>query len=157
MDVLLNYRPDNINDNIYYTYVNEMDKNNDFQLIGSKYNILFIYLNSIQRILNTIIDSNNTILPGSQHTILCEQEILLFLWRLLDTNTDFLSYISSHFAVDYTTPLFYLMCEGRNNHHKVGLVHMVTFIIMLLSSEREYAVNLNKPFKKRLPLDIPSF
>lgn len=120
------------------------------------YSYIYLYC-SIQRILNSIIDSNNTILPGSQHTILCEQEILLFLWRLLDTNTDFLSYISSHFAVDYTTPLFYLMCEGRNNHHKIGLVHMVTFIIMLLSSEREYAVNLNKPFKKRLPLDIPSF
>lgn len=118
---------------------------------------IFLYLCSIQRILNTIIDSNNTILPGSQHTILCEQEILLFLWRLLDTNNEFLSYISSHVAVDYTTPLFYLMCEGRNNHHKVGLVHMVTFIVMLLSSEREYAVNLNKQFKKRLPLDIPSF
>lgn len=44
MDVLLNYRPDNINDNIYYTYVNEMDKNNDFPLIGSKYIYIYIML-----------------------------------------------------------------------------------------------------------------
>lgn len=34
---------------------------------------------------------------------------------------------------------------------------MVTFIVLLMSSERDFSMNLNKIFKKRLPLDIPSF
>ena len=37
------------------------------------------------------------------------------------------------------------------------MIHICTFILLLLSGERDFAVNLNKPFDLKLPLDLPPF
>ena len=38
-----------------------------------------------------------------------------------------------------------------------GLIHICTFILLLLSGERNFCVNLNASFTKKLPVDLPPF
>ena len=53
--------------------------------------------------------------------------------------------------------LSYLMIEGRNNPSKVGLIHVCSFVLLLLSGERDFSVQLNKSYNLRLPVDLPVF
>ena len=40
---------------------------------------------------------------------------------------------------------------------QVGLVHISTFILLLLSGNRQFCVHLNAPFTTKLPADLPLF
>ena len=39
--------------------------------------------------------------------------------------------------------MLYFMYEGRKDPSKLGLIHICTFILLLLSGERNFCVNLN--------------
>lgn len=80
------------------------------------------------------------------------------LWRALDENDAFQQY-TVHCSSVYrlVVPLLFLMCEGRKDTSKVGIIHICTFILLLLSGSRTFSVSLNAPFRLALPLDIPRF
>ena len=40
---------------------------------------------------------------------------------------------------------------------QVGLIHICTFTLLLLSGERNFCVTLNQPFNSKLPADLPLF
>lgn len=40
---------------------------------------------------------------------------------------------------------------------KIGLMHIGIFILLLLSSERNFGVRLNKPYITRIPMNLPIF
>ncbi|CEG48448.1 protein hid1 isoform x2 [Plasmopara halstedii] len=82
----------------------------------------------------------------------------VLLWKLLDENADFLHFVLKKAdANQLVVPLLFLMYEGRQEPAKVGMIHICTFILLLLSGERDFGVNLNKPFNNHLPLDLPPF
>ena len=55
-------------------------------------------------------------------------------------------------------PCLYFMWIGRNRPSMAGLVHLCTFILLLLSGERNFGVSLNKPYANVLPLnDLTTF
>jgi len=54
-------------------------------------------------------------------------------------------------------PVCYLMFQSRRDPAQIGLVHICTFVLLKLSGERSFGVNLNKPFNTRLPCDLPLF
>ena len=58
---------------------------------------------------------------------------------------------------ELVVPISYLMFEARKDETRVGLVHICTFILLKLSGEREFGVQLNKPFRKHLPIQLPLF
>jgi hypothetical protein len=49
------------------------------------------------------------------------------------------------------------MHEARKDQAQLGVVHMITFMLLYLSGEREFAIQLNRPFNKYLSMDIPKF
>ena len=49
------------------------------------------------------------------------------------------------------------MWAGRANVTKVGLLHLATFLLLLLSGSRAFGVGLNKAFVAKLPADLPLF
>ena len=53
--------------------------------------------------------------------------------------------------------MLYFMWSGRLAASKVGLLHICTFILLLLSGDRNFAVTLNRPFTEKLPTDLPLF
>jgi len=110
------------------------------------------------RLLNNPHQANNTLLPSSMKQISCFQELLILFWKLIDENKDFLGYILRVGDInEVVVPMLYFMYEGRKDPSKIGLIHICTFILLLLSGERNFCVNLNAAFAKRLPVDLPPF
>lgn len=134
--------------NVYRNLLFALQRPEDFQLIFS----------GLSRLLNNYHQSMSTLLPNSIKQIKCHQELLVLLWKMLDENTEFLHYVLKKADVNQlVVPLLFLMYEGRQEPAKVGMIHICTFILLLLSGERDFGVNLNKPFNNHLPLDLPPF
>lgn len=134
--------------NVYRTLLGSLERPEDFQLIFT----------GLSRLLNNYHESMSTLLPNSIKQIKCHQELLVLLWKMLDENTSFLHFVLKKADVNQlVVPLLFLMYEGRQEPAKVGMIHICTFILLLLSGERDFGVSLNKPFNIRLPLDLPPF
>ncbi|EEY59785.1 uncharacterized protein PITG_12913 [Phytophthora infestans T30-4] len=134
--------------NVYRTLLSALQRPEDFQLIFT----------GLSRLLNNYHQSMSTLLPNSIKQIKCHQELLVLLWKMLDENSEFLQYVLKKADVNQlVVPLLFLMYEGRQEPAKVGMIHICTFILLLLSGERDFGVNLNKPFNNHLPLDLPPF
>jgi hypothetical protein len=125
--------------------------------LSDKPDLEFIVV-AVTRLLSNVHESQNTYLPGSTKQISCYQEILVLLWKLLDENHDFLNAVLNHEKLlPLTVSLLYMMWSGRLDPARVGLVHICTFILLLLSGNRLFCVALNAPFNTKLPADLPLF
>jgi len=113
----------------------------------------------ITRLLNNVHEAQNTYLPGSVMEIECHQELLVLLWKFLEENEGFMPYVLKHCDVtSLVVPIAYFMFEARKDAARVGLVHICTFILLKLSGERNFCVQLNKPFEVNLPCyEFPLF
>jgi hypothetical protein len=134
--------------NIYRSLVAGMNNATDFDMI----------FDGISRILATISSAEQSLLPGAYSAPAVAQEVLVLLWKLLDESPEFVKYILDH--CDVTTvvgPILYLMWMGRSNITKVGLIHLCTFTLLLLSGERSFGVALNRSYDEKLPADMPLF
>jgi len=88
----------------------------------------------------------------------CFQELLVLLWKLLEENPMFMNHVLTQCDVnEIIVPICYLMYQSRRDPAQIGLVHICTFVLLKLSGERSFGVNLNKPFNTRLPCDLPLF
>ena len=110
------------------------------------------------RLLRNTFESKNTLLPSSQSKLECYQEILILLWKTLEENPLFLDFILTRCDVcELVVPICYIMFTSRQDSSKIGLVHLCTFILLKLSGERSFGVSLNRPFRTKLPCDLPLF
>lgn len=110
------------------------------------------------RILRNLYESKSTLLPNSQARLECHQELLILLWKTLDENPLFLDFILTRCDVcELVVPLCYLMYVSRRDGAQIGLIHICTFILLKLSGERSFGVSLNRPFRTKLPCDLPLF
>jgi len=110
------------------------------------------------RLLKNVYESKNTYLPNSIANLECFQELLVLLWKMLEENPLFMTHILTQCDVnEIIVPICYLMYQSRRDPAHIGLVHICTFVLLKLSGERSFGVNLNKPFNIRLPCDLPLF
>lgn len=135
--------------NIYRSMLAGLGDAADFDLIYG----------SISRLLNTVPASQSAMLPGAYGQVSCGQELLVLLWKLCDENPAFLQHVLTKCDVTQIVgPMLHIMWSGRNNVTKVGLLHLCTFILLLLSGERAFGVGMNRPYIARLPMDgLPLF
>ncbi|GBG25396.1 Protein HID1 [Hondaea fermentalgiana] len=118
--------------------------------ISSPREFAFLYENLV-RLLNTVLRAQNTYLPGSQKGIDSYQEVLVLLWKIFDSNKAFIDYVLRHGDVGkLMQPISYFLWRGRKRATDVGLIHICTFVALLLSGERSFGVALNHECK-----DIP--
>eukprot|EP00941_MAST-03F_sp_MAST-3F-sp1_P002436 g2436.t1 len=127
------------------------------KLKGSE-NFHFLF-EGLTTLLNNVPEANNTYMPNSLKAISCQQELIILLWKLLDENRAFMAYVLEYEDVTrILNPLVYFMYAGRNDPAMVPSIHMCTFVLLLLSGERNFGVALNKPFVNgTLPIDLPLF
>eukprot|EP01138_Halocafeteria_seosinensis_P014632 gb/GECG01014937.1/.p1 GENE.gb/GECG01014937.1/~~gb/GECG01014937.1/.p1 ORF type:complete len:1072 (+),score=149.30 gb/GECG01014937.1/:1-3216(+) len=136
--------------NTYRALLSGLQDERDFKFIFDR----------ISDLLANVHRSDSSMLPYSVKQIHCHQELLVLLWKLLDDNDDFLGWVLRTGSTDVcriVTPMLYFMWTGRANAAKVGLIHLCTFILLLLSGHRNFAVALNKKFTDKLPTDLPLF
>ena len=97
-------------------------------------------------------------MPSAPTRLECHQELLILLWKTLEENPLFLDFILTRCDVcELVTPLCYLMYVSRRDSAQVGLIHICTFILLKLSGERSFGVGLNRPYRTKLPCDLPLF
>jgi len=117
----------------------------------------FLYEN-ICRLLQTKNAAESAMLPGSYQGIECHMEILILFWRLLDMNDGFRFHVLHVADVTLCTgPILHLMWTSRQLLSQVGLEHLCTFLLLLLSGNRAMGVKLAEPVKHKLPSDFPLF
>ena len=87
------------------------------------------------------------------------QEVLVLLWKAMDTNPDFLTFLlSQEDAINQVVvPILYYMFQARGKEARVGLVHICTFTLLLLSGSRAFGVALNDAFTDSLSAHLPLF
>ena len=125
--------------------------------IGSGRELTFLYKGFV-RLLKNVYESKNTYLPNSVARLECFQELLVLFWKLLEENPLFTTHILTQCDVcEMVVPVCYLMYQSRRDPARIGLVHICTFVLLKLSGERSFGVNLNKPFRTRLPCNMPLF
>ena len=134
--------------NIYRTIVARIDSGKELTIIYKGFT----------RLLRTVYESKNTMLPGSKQGVQCYQEVLVLFWKFLEENPLFMNHILMNCDVtEIVVPICYLMYSNRKDPSQVGLIHLCTFLLLKLSGERSFAVGLNRHFNTRLPCDIPIF
>jgi len=95
---------------------------------------------------------------GSSKYLQCHQEVLILLWKLLEENPLFLQHILTQMDVnELVVPMCFMMFVHRRDPARIGLVHICTFILLKLSGERSFGVNVNKPCLVKLPCELPLF
>ena len=125
--------------------------------IDSGRELSFIFKGFV-KLLRNVYESQNTYLPNSKAKLECFQELLVLFWKLLEENPLFTTHILTQCDVnEIIVPICYLMYQSRRDPARIGLVHICTFVLLKLSGQRSFGVNLNKPFLKRLPCDLPLF
>eukprot|EP01135_Chromosphaera_perkinsii_P003428 Nk52_evm52s242 gene=Nk52_evmTU52s242 len=97
--------------------------------------------------------------PGSQKKISCHQELMLFFWQLCLYNKGFLYHILlSSDVLEIVVPILHYIVHARKNAALLGMIHVGTFILLVLSGERSFGVRLNTAFKPQYAFeDLPLF
>eukprot|EP00434_Breviolum_minutum_P006475 symbB.v1.2.005717.t1/scaffold336.1/size226184/2 len=87
------------------------------------------------------------------------QEALVLLWHVLTLNPTFTKrVVERHDTNQFLLSLIYLLQQARTSVQLIGLLHTTSFVLLVLSSERAFAVRLNEPYvSKKVPVEIPSF
>ncbi|EER19245.1 hypothetical protein Pmar_PMAR009666 [Perkinsus marinus ATCC 50983] len=109
------------------------------------------------RIVTTVDDAKRTYLPSSRKVVPFYQEALILLWHLITINSTYRKRLCIRHTEDILHPLLDLLVSSRNSQAKIGLLHMCSFIILVLSSDRDFAVALNAPFRGSRIQDVPVF
>ncbi len=119
---------------------------------------LDVLVSAIARLLQTVPAAQLAALPGAYRAIACQHEVLLLLWKLLDENDAFRAHVLQRCdATLLAGPILVAMWGARSAPAQAGLVHLCTFILLLLSGERSFGVGLNAKVETRLPADMPLF
>eukprot|EP00002_Diphylleia_rotans_P037128 TRINITY_DN8269_c0_g1_i3.p1 TRINITY_DN8269_c0_g1~~TRINITY_DN8269_c0_g1_i3.p1 ORF type:complete len:636 (-),score=120.11 TRINITY_DN8269_c0_g1_i3:344-2251(-) len=134
--------------NIYRKMIAELDGQESFQKIYRK--LVFLLSNPVV--------ASNTYLPGSTHSIECFQELLVLFWKIAEINQKFLNHVLTYEDVnEFVVPCLYYLSENRKDSARVGLIHVGVFSLLMLSGERQFGVQLNKPYTANLSMNIPVF
>ncbi|KYQ89779.1 hypothetical protein DLAC_11787 [Tieghemostelium lacteum] len=114
------------------------------------------FFQAFERIINLPMIANHTRLPHSTKKIEIHQDIFITFWRFITINQDFLKFIIAYeTSPEFIVPLMQYMDEGRKNQTTHGIIQIGTFILLVLSGERDFAISMNKPFNAKVYIDIP--
>lgn len=134
--------------NVYRYMLQNISKDREIDLVFA----------GIVRLLSTTYKASQTYLPNSFRCIGFYQEALVLLWHLLTLNQAFTRRVVDHLDTNHIVlPVLYLLQQAQGAPHLVGLLHTASFVLLVLSSERSFAVRLNELYSTKVPLNIPAF
>lgn len=123
----------------------------------SKDDSMFIF-KSIARLLQSSPMAETSLLKGAYNSVNCISEILLLFWKFLEESPEFLEHILHMCDITKIVgPILYFMVTHRRQVTQTGLMHLCTYILLYLSSDRFFGVALNKSLGNvALPAGLPS-
>jgi hypothetical protein len=108
--------------------------------------------------------ANSTYLPNSAKELNCHPELLILFWALIRNHPAFLKYLvtvqcTARKDLTVLYALLHRIYQGRKDPAQLGHVHLTVLILLVLSSERDFAISLNEPLTTayKSQLDLPRF
>eukprot|EP00003_Mantamonas_plastica_P033506 TRINITY_DN964_c0_g1_i7.p1 TRINITY_DN964_c0_g1~~TRINITY_DN964_c0_g1_i7.p1 ORF type:complete len:717 (-),score=200.79 TRINITY_DN964_c0_g1_i7:979-3129(-) len=113
---------------------------------------------AFSNLLNNPMIARNTYLPGSTKQVNIFQELLVLLWLLCDSAPEFLAYILRYEDINQiVVPICGLLMDAKSDPTKVGLCHTCVFLLLMLSSDRQFGVQLNTEYVDKTVYGLPVF
>ena len=105
------------------------------------------------------VEHHNSFLPESVSVLPFYDDALITFWRFLHGNPHMLEEIVSDPQKCEKLTQAVLLCFSRSlkDPQKSNLLYVCVFILLTLSSSREYSINLNEPYNLKLPFEIQDF
>lgn len=148
--LLLNFNPVSKNNhkNIFIGYLESIHKKEDFKFLTD----------SFVKLLNNPLQATRTYLPHSTKSIECHHEILMLLWKFLQYNKKYLDYICLQPEVlKIVIPILHFIFAGRKDAVQVQFVQLASFVLLVLSGERDFSVTLNTTYAEKPISGLPIF
>ena len=93
------------------------------------------------------LDSHLSMLPNSAKAIEFFPEVLMILWKILEINKKALSILlADDKCLKLLVNVMFYFNKARTDPSLMGLLHLCSFILLLLSAERSFSVRLNKAY-----------
>jgi hypothetical protein len=123
--------------NYYRHFLGRLHRPQDFQFA----------VDGMTRILNQPLQSNSSYIPGAQSSVRFAPETIMLFWEITQCNKRFRSFIiDTERAHDFIILILFYALEYKGDASKQGVVRMCAFLLQTLSVEKNFGVNLNKPF-----------
>jgi hypothetical protein len=123
--------------NLYRHFLGRLHRAQDFQFI----------VDGMTRILNQPLQANASYIPGTQSSVKFAPEVIMLFWEITQCNKRFRSFIiDTERAHDFIILVLFYALEYKNDASKQGVVRMCAFLLQTLSVEKNFGINLNKPF-----------
>lgn len=123
--------------NLYRHFLGRLHRAQDFQFI----------VDGMTRILNQPLQANASYIPGTQSSVKFAPEVIMLFWEITQCNKRFRSFIiDTERAHDFVILILFYALEYKNDASKQGVVRMCAFLLQTLSVEKNFGINLNKPF-----------
>ncbi|KAH8108473.1 high-temperature-induced dauer-formation protein-domain-containing protein [Phellopilus nigrolimitatus] len=113
----------------------------------------FVFIaDGIVGILEQHMTAINNLLPGSKKPIPHLLETIVFLWKMIELNKKFRTYVlESEKAVNLMTYLLCYFMESKDKPEQHGLCRAISYILQTLSAERAFNDKLVAPIRLQLP------
>lgn len=100
----------------------------------------------ITRLLQNPITASKAYLPGSFKKVNITSSLILLLWSFIDSNKKFLTYLCGTKSVLVVLKaIIFESLEARENQRMTGNLRMATFLLHILSQDRNFGIQLNAP------------
>ncbi len=114
------------------------------------------------RILSQPLQATSSYIPGTQSSVKFAPEIIMLFWEITQCNKRFRAFIIDTERVhDFVVLVLFYALDSKNDSSRQGIVRMCAFLLQTLSVEKNFGINLNKPFDAQdtLPpaIRIPNF
>ncbi|ROT39254.1 hypothetical protein SODALDRAFT_339660 [Sodiomyces alkalinus F11] len=133
--------------NYYRHFLGRLHRPQDFQFI----------VDGMTRILHQPLQEKTSYLPTTQSSTKFAPEMIMLFWEMTQCNKRFRSFIvDTERALDFLVLALFYALEYKTDASKQGVVRMCAFLLQTLSVEKNFGLNLNKPFisQNTLPLAI---
>ncbi|EFX02693.1 hypothetical protein CMQ_2622 [Grosmannia clavigera kw1407] len=123
--------------NYYRHFLGRLHRPADFQFL----------VDGMTRILHQPLQANASYIPGTQSSVRFAPEIIMLFWEITQCNRRFRSFlIDTERVHDFVILILFYALESRNDGSKQGIVRMCVFLLQTLSVEKNFGINLNRPF-----------
>ncbi|KAL2760709.1 hypothetical protein ACRALDRAFT_2092555 [Sodiomyces alcalophilus JCM 7366] len=123
--------------NYYRHFLGRLHRPQDFQFI----------VDGMTRILHQPLQEKTSYLPTTQSSTKFAPEMMMLFWEMTQCNKRFRSFIvDTERGLDFLILALFYALEYKTDASKQGVVRMCAFLLQTLSVERNFGLNLNKPF-----------
>lgn len=146
LNVVLDYKKGQGSNNAFLKYAGQIKEWKDIKFASKGFEVL----------LNNHLFANTTYLPSSQKMIDFSEELLVLFWKILEENHEFrVGICRMGESNKVLIPILYYISTYSGDRAKFAYIQMCTFILLLLSGEREFSVSLNRNVVERVPFELP--